>query len=154
MSYNPNTGIFTWMVSRRGSKGIVAGTIAGGKIDGGWGIGIDGVRYRAHRLAWLYMYGHWPVNSIDHIDGNPLNNSISNLRDIPHAANMQNIRRSHRDSYSQLIGAYRARNGKWRSHICIDGKIKNLGQFKTAELAHQAYLKAKKIYHPFQTIAL
>tara|TARA_R100000951_G_C2583222_1_gene162586 strand:- start:352 stop:792 length:441 start_codon:yes stop_codon:yes gene_type:complete len=53
-------------------------------------IKIKGTQYKAHRLAWLYMYGSMPDNVIDHINGNKLDNSIINLRDVSQKVNSKN----------------------------------------------------------------
>lgn len=34
-----------------------------------------------HRMVWFWVYGKWPKGQIDHVDENPLNNRIENLRD-------------------------------------------------------------------------
>ena len=49
-----------------------------------------GKQYLVHRIAWLLQHGSWPVGDIDHIDGNPSNNKLENLRDVPHSVNLQN----------------------------------------------------------------
>ncbi|MDD0156969.1 HNH endonuclease signature motif containing protein, partial [Shigella flexneri] len=74
-------------LSARGAVGKVAGTISYGYNA----INIDGVRYFAHRLAWLYVYGEWPKQEIDHIDRNRRNNAISNLRDVSRVVNALNV---------------------------------------------------------------
>ena len=51
---------------------------------------IKGVQYKAHRLAWLYVYGEFPNNVIDHINGDKLDNSIINLRDVSQKENSRN----------------------------------------------------------------
>jgi hypothetical protein len=82
---------------------------------------------------------------VDHIDGNTLNNSRSNLRICTHAENMRNIRlRS--DNKSGLKGAYRHGN-KWAAYIRLNGKTRFLGYFGTAEEAHTAYRKAADELH-------
>jgi hypothetical protein len=89
--YNPITGLFVWAVrnSNRAPVGSVAGTVSKrGCLD----ISIDGQRYKAHHLAWLYFYGEWPAQLVDHRDTNPLNNKIVNLRLATKAQNGANSR--------------------------------------------------------------
>jgi hypothetical protein len=64
---------------------------------------------------------------------------------------MQNHRKARSDSKSQLIGAM-PHQGRWRSDIKLNGKKTYLGVFDTKELAHEAYIKAKREMHPFCTI--
>ncbi len=144
LSYDPITGIFIREQSRRKvRKGSVAGTR---RHDGYFTIFMDGHRYLCHRLAWLYMTGEWPLHFIDHIDGNPSNNSFSNLRDVEHTINTQNIRRARSFNSSGLLGANRFRGG-FLSRIIVHKKVIHLGWFNTAEEAHEAYLIAKRELH-------
>ena len=53
-------------------------------------ITVDGKRYRAHRLAWLYVYGAWPLGRLDHEDTDRQNNRIKNLRPASNAENLHN----------------------------------------------------------------
>src|SRR4051812_40825019 len=91
--YSPESGLFT-------RRGRVAGTTYRGRIN----IFIDYRGYLAHRLAWLYVHGRWPIGDIDHIDGNASNNAISNLREVSRSVNMQNQRRARSDSRTGLLG--------------------------------------------------
>ena len=89
LSYDPETGEFRWRISRgRVSVGDIAGSHP--NRVGYLRIMLGDVEYRAHRLAWLYIYGKWPELVIDHIDRNKTNNRIANLRDVSHAENMRN----------------------------------------------------------------
>jgi hypothetical protein len=112
-----------------------------------------GKRYYAHRLAWLYEYGEFPEKIIDHIDGNRTNNSIHNLRDVSQALNSQNQKEARIDNGTGYLGVTfdkRPRTAKYRARIGITGCAKRicLGYFETPELAHLAYLDAKRKLHP------
>ena len=73
LHYNPETGVFTRLKTEKNWR---SGDIAGGFRAGYIQIRVDGAKYSAHRLAWLYAYGVNPIDEIDHIDGNKSNNSI------------------------------------------------------------------------------
>lgn len=107
----------------------------------------------AHRLIWLMVHGVWPTGQINHIDGNKLNNLLSNLRDVSQATNMQNQRRAHSDNASGLLGVYwHKRQCRFYSQIRVNKVLKHLGYFPNADLAHEAYLRAKRELHPGNTL--
>jgi hypothetical protein len=81
LKYFPRTGRFRWRVP--GPRGAPAGREAGTRQGGYRSIRIDGVRHYEHRLAWLYVHGEHPTGDIDHDNGNPSDNRISNLRHCP-----------------------------------------------------------------------
>lgn len=145
LDYNPDTGIFNWKVPIRG---IVFGSEAGSLNDQGYLIiSVDGRRYRAQRLAWLYMYGNHPIGIIDHIDRNRLNNSIHNLRDIPKSENQKNLSK-HKNNSSGYNGVrwYNALN-EWHVQIQVDKKKIHIGYFENLEEAINARKKADKLYN-------
>lgn len=131
LNYNPVTGVFTNLTSRSSNsqKYKTAGTIATRKNKKYLVIQLNNKLYLAHRLAFLYINGHFPKNEIDHIDGDGTNNKFSNLRDITHAENMMN-RLIPSNNSSGLIGVSwsKARN-KWVAQIKINNKSINLGRF-------------------------
>lgn len=105
---------------------------------------------RAHRIIWEMHYGRIPEKmEIDHRDGNPFNNKLSNLRIATSAQNGCNSRvRSH--SKSRLKGVHYRENrpNPWRAAIKVmGGKVKYLGHFPTKGLAAVAYAKAALRYH-------
>lgn len=139
INYNESTGSFLWAVNRGSIK---AGSKAGAVNGGGYlVIGINYKLYSAHRLAWLYVHGVWPKNFIDHINGVKTDNRISNLREATIRENGQN-RIEHRTG--KLVGATYAKDrNMWRAQIEINNKNVRLGQFKTEQEAHKAYVDAK-----------
>lgn len=132
LSYNPASGEFTWLKSI--SKRIRVGDLAGysnSNSDSYVFIRIAGTLYRAHRLAWLYEYGKWPDEDIDHIDRNKRNNAIANLREVTDSQNLFNASiRS--DNSSGVKGvSFSRRDCAWRAYINVNGKHRSLGNFKT-----------------------
>lgn len=145
LDYDPDTGIFVWKT--RPSQNVKAGDIAGCKHSFGYVIiCIRGTLYLAHRLAWLYVYGKWPENKIDHIDHDPGNTRIANLRDVTHSINMQNTYQASKNNLNHLLGVSPNRKG-FKARIYHDGKSKCLGTYQTALEAHLAYIDAKRAIH-------
>ena len=148
------TGVFTWRVQVANNRkvGSVAGTVDGA---GYVSIGTCGRYYKAHRLVWLYVYGAWPKNQIDHINGVRTDNRPSNLRDVTKSVNLQNQRRAHAHSTHGFLGVRlekRAIKNRYMARITVDGVRRSLGAFPTPEKAHEAYLIAKRSEHPGCTI--
>ena len=152
LNYDQDTGIFTWKIKtcKKVCVGVVAGTPSG---DGYSVIKINGKRLRAHRLAWLYVYGEFPDKFIDHINGIRHDNKISNLRNVTKSENSQNQRKPKSDNQSGFLGVHWCKRDKvWIAAIGFNKKTKYLGTYSTPELAHQVYLKAKREIHAGCTI--
>lgn len=129
-----------------------AGTILGSKLDYGYyGASVDFKSYKLHRLVWLWHKGYLPKLQIDHIDGNPSNNAIENLREVTPSQNMQNQRRPRVTNKLGYQGVYKVKN-KFRATLTTNGKNKHLGYFHTPEEAHAAYILEKRKTHKFSTL--
>lgn len=101
-------------------------------------IGINGKYYFLHQLVWFIEKNEW-ATLIDHVDGDGLNNRLSNLRVLTNRRNSQN-RYYHRDK-TKLVGTWWSKyHGKWRSEIKINGLKKHLGSFDNQLAAHKAYM--------------
>lgn len=151
LRYEADIGVFTWAVNKRGAK---QGAVAGCRDAYGYTvIRLDGILYKAHRLAWLYVQGEWPKEDIDHVDGDRQNNRADNLRDVSRSINNQNQRRAQSTNRSGYLGVSLDKHGKlWEARIKGSGAQVMLGRFSTPELAHAAYIAAKREMHPGCTI--
>jgi hypothetical protein len=152
--YDQETGILKWKtrpVNCRWDKtanGLVAGRIAGWVNGSGYRqVRIPGGRCMAHRLAWLISYGQWPRDQVDHIDGDRLNNRLSNLREASPTENCHNIALSYTNT-TGFMGVT-SNKGRFQARVAAYGKRLHLGTFDTAEDAYRAYLDAKRTAHPF-----
>lgn len=146
--YDCDTGL---MISKsRGRKGRIAGCING---LGYRVIRIDKRLYAAHRLAWFYHHRCWPVGVIDHINGVKHDNRLANLRDVPKPHNHHNMKGPQRNSGTGLLGvSFSSRRQHFIAQITVEGKRMHLGSYPTAQLAHEAYLRAKRALHPGNTL--
>lgn len=138
LDYNPLTGLFT-------RKGIGKSTVGNVRNHGYLSITLDGVKYYAHRLAWLYVNGCFPTELIDHIDGDRLNNRINNLREATLTQNNQNgrVRKNNKLGVKGVISF----RGKFKANINQGSKQFFLGTYDTLQEAHAAYCEAAKVLH-------
>lgn len=145
--YNPETGVFTRRINRRKWKaGEVVGTLTKGYYGGYISINVDYVIYRAHRLAWVYVTGRWPVNGIDHINGDRADNRWANLREANQSQNLGN-KQVQKNSQTGVKGVSSARGGKYAANLCKNRKRVYLGTFNTIAEAKAAYDAAAMIVH-------
>lgn len=145
LHYHKDTGVFTWREARRNhmNQGDVAGTQ---NSNGYINIGFRGKVIRAHRLAWMFVHGTWPRNSIDHKNGNTSDNRIVNLRECSHRENMMNMGH-HKNNTSGFKGvSLRGCGKKWRACISLNGKQVALGSYQKPSQASAAYDLAEYLY--------
>ena len=152
LTYCSDTGMFTW--KEKPAVGVSVGSQAGSISRTGYRrIRIRGKGCQAHRLAWLLVKGVWPEGHIDHINGDRMDNRISNLRQVTCQQNAENRRSPSASNKSGYLGvSWCATDKKWKAQIFSRGKCKSLGRFDSAEIAHQAYLSAKRAIHEGCTI--
>jgi hypothetical protein len=140
VDYIPATGLFLY---RNRFHKKFNGTVIETRPCGGYlRIKIDGTLFAAHRLAWLYMTGEWPVDTIDHIDLDKSNNQWTNLREATRSENKANSRKR-KDSTNPHKGvSWRPRQKKWQATVTRAGQRHHLGYFLTACEASAAYERA------------
>ena len=137
LSYDPESGVMSWLKPCSSKSRAVIGRQAGGITSTGyWQIKLGANRYLVSRLAFLYMTGEWPANVVDHIDRNRENNRWSNLRDVSQSENNRNKATPTRKSMSSPIprGVYQS-GRKWVVIVRIKGRPTYLGQFASKDEA-------------------
>ena len=145
LSYDPATGLFTWIKSRsHGAAGCIAGTPHN---TGYTYIGVDGRIYPAHRLVWLYVHGEMPSGELDHRNGIKTDNRFANLRLASNSANGAN-KPVYKNNKCGLKGVHLHKpSGRWKAQIKKDGRVRHIGLFACPTAAHMAYVSAAKRLH-------
>lgn len=169
LRYEPETGRLFWLprgiewfhdVPHRSASGICttwnkryanteAFTSKGGA--GGHKMGaVLGVHVTAHRVAWAIHYGIWPEGWIDHINGDPTDNRIANLRIVNAQGNARNCARSRRNKSGVTGVCWTPGMAKWHAQIYHAGANRHLGWFDDFAEAVRARADAEKQfgYHP------
>jgi hypothetical protein len=150
LNYDATTGVFNWAISRSVKKGTELTSIDN---DGYIRVQLDYVSYRAHRLAWLWVYGEMPSKNLDHKNLVKTDNRIDNLRLATTQENNRNFpkRKNCRSIYKGVV----YEKDIITARIKIDGKLIRLGKFDTELNAHQAYcLAAKKYFGEFANFGI
>lgn len=149
LAYDAETGVFTRLKTSGTKKaGDRVGVINGRYLQ----IGACGKRMRGHQLAWLLTHGYIP-KTIDHINGDGLDNRLGNLREVTQQQNIHNHRKTPKHNTSGFLGvSYYKAGKKFSAHINLNSKKIHLGYFDKPETAHQAYLTAKRKLHTSCTI--
>ena len=151
LDYNAGTGVFVWKkIPHESASNISVGDTAGYVENSGYRrIWIDGKRYVAQRLAWLYVYRSLPPGALDHIDCNKDNNSIGNLRPATLAQNRMNTRTA-KNNHLRIKGVQLHGTGRYRARIYYRQKHVSLGLYDTPEEAQAAYAKAaNELFGPY-----
>jgi hypothetical protein len=142
LTYSEDTGELHWLVQR--NHKTKAGHLAGyRRPDGHIVVKINGHNYLGHHLAWVIVYGVWPVR-LDHRDLDPSNNRLLNLREATQSQNKANGRLNSNNTagFKGVTLDKRRAVNPWKASIKVNYKTINLGTFATAEEAHAAYATA------------
>jgi len=143
--YDAASGVFTWEkpASNRVKKGSIAGTL---DREGYLQIRVDSVAYRAHHLAWIYVYGRKP-SEIDHINRVKSDNSINNLREVSSSDNSKNVGMYAHNTSGVTGVSWNKDYGKWVAYINSEGKHIHLGLHSHIFEAACARKRAENLYN-------
>ena len=150
LNYDPETGALTWRARMRESGPGRQVTIGADATTNGWGgyrtVKIDGRHYQAHRVAFALGHGREPASSLDHKDGNRINNSFANLREATPRENVRN--RLGWSPHGKGVQFDKRKKSKpYTARIQLEeGRRLHLGMFATAEEAVAAYARAEAMH--------
>ena len=108
---------------------------------------ILGYQALAHRVIWAMHYGEWPVGFIDHVNGIPDDNRISNLRLATRSENGRNRMGALATSRFKGVSATGGAGLPWVAKITLNKKIRHLGRFACEAAAAIAYDRAALELH-------
>ncbi len=147
VSYCSSSGIFTRAQAAGNTKtGSIIGSLdAKGYIKAL----VNGHYVKLHRLAWFYVYGVWPIDQIDHINGIKTDNRIENLRVCNTHVNCLNQQGPRTNNKLGYQGVHQImKTGRYRACCSLKGTKYHLGVFSTAEEAFVAYTAFKAPHIP------
>ena len=135
-TYVPETGDVLWVgTGKHRPAGVACGSL---DKEGYLRVRFQSKQIACHRLAWALFHGEWPKGLIDHINRNPADNRIENLRVVTDEQNSTN--RVHKNRHG-LRGIAKLPSGRWQAQANIGGVSKYLGTHATKEAAHDAYMR-------------
>ena len=124
-------------------KRMAVGSRAGSKSPNGYRyVNVNGTKYLEHRLIFKMHTGKEPSH-VDHVDQNPLNNTIENLRESNFAHNAWNMKTPVTNTSGAIGVHWDKRRNKWMAYMKANGKRKHLGYFDDFDMAVEARRKAE-----------
>ena len=150
LQYDPETGVFTCRVQRGNRK---AGGLAGGLDRLGYQrLKVEGRTYQGSRLAWLYTFGTWPKECIDHANGVRSDDRLGNLRECSVGENNQNLGVAKNNKSGVTGVGWKSKNKKWCVQIKHLGVVRHVGLYSDLSKASEARAAAKALLHVFQGV--
>jgi len=155
LSYNSDSGAFTWLYRNERSRGDVwfntrfAGKKAGNINQGGYMkicISINSKAYTvlAHQLAFYLTTGSIANGDIDHINQIKHDNRACNLRIVTRSENLRNATRSARNKSGITGVCFVSKAKKWLAQTTVNGKNRQIGFFDNIKDAEAAVILARR----------
>lgn len=143
--YHPE-GRLIWKVSRRGGKAYPGAPVGNRRQDGYVTVGLLNKKWLLHRIIFaMHNDGRMP-EVIDHIDGDPWNNRIENLREASNSKNQHNRKLDCRNKLGVKNVQYHRRDKNYAVRLKVCGKVRTVGYYKDLELADLVAQMAREKY--------
>jgi len=150
VNYDASSGVFTRLTASPGHR--VGEEMGWVNRNGYCRTRIGNQTYSLHRMAWAYVYGRWPADQIDHINGDRSDNRIENLREANAYENGQNLKKKKHNKSGFIGVTWHKKQKMWCAQIMYMRHQNHLGFFDSPEAASKAYLEAKSKLHSFQPV--
>jgi len=108
-----------------------------------WYVKIGGRSFKRAHLVFLACVGRAPRGVVDHINGNSMDDRISNLREATRTENARN-HGAYRKTSGLPTGVKKLGDGRFQARITVNKKTLSLGVFSSAEAAAARYQQSKE----------
>jgi len=140
-------GAVTWIDATKQHVGL------NGKVAGGpranhcgkqyWHVKVNSQPIKRSHIVFLFATGRWPVHQIDHINGDSLDDRISNLREASQTQNAWNHKTRAKTSTCPM-GVRKLPSGRFQARIAVEKRKVCIGTFDSEIQAEQAYQQKRK----------
>lgn len=139
-------GELYWKTPAGGNGCVKVGSKAGTTHKNGYkSVKIKDVMVKNHRVIFMMFHGYLP-DIVDHIDGNPSNNRIENLREATSSQNLYNSKKHKGKDGVKGVCWHKIKN-KWIASCSVNGSLKHVGYFENKEDAEQAVKDFRVLHH-------
>ena len=97
----------------------------------------------ASRIIFAMINGKWPDGLVDHLDWNPGNNKLENLRVCNKSQNSQN----RLAPLGKLLPGVKKDGNRFSAKVKSNGVFYHVGMFRTEQEAHAAYVEKRDLLH-------
>lgn len=144
--FDYKNGELFWKIDR--GNNIKRGDIAGSIYERGYKrVSVNNRRFPVHKIVWLYHNGYLP-KLVDHINGNPSDNRIENLREVTNSQNCFNRRIALNNTSGSKNVCFDKKSNKWKVYLTVSPyRNKYFGSYSNKDIAITIATLARHKYH-------